>query len=112
MTVWDERFTSTGGKNGDGDCPLHVVCCDPLVSLQAIVLVDRQADVLAVADGEQCFLPTRFAANCGASLRVISYLLQHCPDALRHVAGSTVSYCRSVSTVPSNGGIVEIYQWE
>jgi hypothetical protein len=92
LDLWDERFSSTGGKNGDGDYPLHVVCCDPHVSLQAIeLLVNRQADVLAVVDGEQGLLPFHFAANWGASLDVIFYLLQHCPDALRHVGNTATS---------------------
>jgi ankyrin repeat protein len=39
LTVWNERFAvSNGGKNGDGDYPIHVVCCDPLVSLQALLV--------------------------------------------------------------------------
>jgi hypothetical protein len=51
--------------------PIHVVCCDPLVSLQAIkVLVECPADVLAVVDGEQGLLPFHFAANWGARLDV------------------------------------------
>jgi hypothetical protein len=33
------------------------------------------------------FLPFHIAANWNASLDIIFYLLQHCPDALRHVSG-------------------------
>jgi hypothetical protein len=36
LGIWNERFASTRGKNGDGDYPIHVVCCDPYVSFQAI----------------------------------------------------------------------------
>jgi hypothetical protein len=35
------------------------------------MLVDRQADVLAMVDGEQSLLPFHFAANWGESLNVI-----------------------------------------
>jgi Ankyrin repeats (3 copies) len=83
LGVWNHRFTSTGGKNSDGDYPLHVVCCDPHVSLPAIVaLVNHQADALAAVDGEQGLYPFHFAAMWSASLDVIFYLLQHYPDAL------------------------------
>jgi hypothetical protein len=44
LGVWDERFASTGGRNADGDYPLHVVCCDPLILLQTVmVLVSRNS---------------------------------------------------------------------
>jgi hypothetical protein len=47
LTLWDVRFASTGGKNADGDYPLHVVCSDPHVSLETIrVLVTCHAEVL------------------------------------------------------------------
>ena len=37
LGVWDERFASSnGGKNSEGDYPIHVVCCDPLVSLDVL----------------------------------------------------------------------------
>jgi hypothetical protein len=76
LGLWNERFASNDGKNSDGDYPLHVVCCDPLVSLQAItMLVKRHADAVATVDGEQGLLPFHFAANWGASLDVIFYLL-------------------------------------
>jgi hypothetical protein len=108
LTVWNERFASTGGKNGDGDYPLHVVCCDPCVSLQAIqVLVNRQADVLAMVDGEQGLLPYHFAANWGASLDVIFYLLQHCPNALSHGSGNaaaTGAHCQLTTAVGDTSG--------
>jgi hypothetical protein len=92
LTVWNERFASTAGKNGDGDYPLHVACCDPRVSLQAIqVLVNHQPDALAVVDGEEGILPFHFAANWGASLDVIFYLLQHCPDAISHGSGNAAA---------------------
>jgi hypothetical protein len=91
LTLWNERFSYTHGKNSNGDYPLHVVCCDPLACLQAIkVLVDRQPEVLAVVDGEHGLLPFHFAAIWDASLDVIFYLLQHCPDALHHVGGRSV----------------------
>jgi hypothetical protein len=40
MDLWQERFASSnnGGKNGHGDYPLHLICCDAHVSLQAIKL--------------------------------------------------------------------------
>jgi hypothetical protein len=85
LATWNERFTSTGGKSSVGNYPLHVVCCDPLVSLQAIkLLINRNADVPAIVDGEQELLPFQIAAMWDASLDVIFYLLQHCPDALSH----------------------------
>jgi hypothetical protein len=60
MQHWDERFV----KNGDGDYPLHVVCCDPCVSLQAIkILVNRNATSLAMVDREHGLLPFHYAAN-------------------------------------------------
>jgi hypothetical protein len=36
-------------------------------------------------------LPFHFAADWGASLDVIFYLLQHCPDALCHHGGNDVA---------------------
>jgi Ankyrin repeats (3 copies)/Ankyrin repeat len=97
LGVWDERFASTGGKNSDGDYPIHVACCDPLVSIQAIqVLVNRDADSLAAVDGEEGLLPFHFAANWGASLDVIFYLLQHCPDALSHVGNAAAAASAAV----------------
>jgi ankyrin repeat protein len=106
MLLWDERFASTGGKNSDGDYPIHVVCCDPLVSLEAImVLVNRHADALAMVDGEQGLLPFHIAANWSASLDVIFYLLQHCLDALRHGgnAGSAPLHPPSFSATGTGG---------
>jgi hypothetical protein len=101
LEIWNERFSSTNGKNGVGDYPLHVVCCDPHVSLQAImVLVNRQADVLAMVDGEQGLLPCHLAANCGASLDVIFYLLQQCPSALCHHGGNVTSSATNVGPCP------------
>jgi hypothetical protein len=55
------------------------------------VLVALHADVLAMVDGEQGLLPFHFAANWGASLDVIFYLLQHCPSALHHTGSTTVT---------------------
>jgi Ankyrin repeats (3 copies) len=105
LELWDARFSLTGGKNTNGAYPLHVVCCDPRVSLPAIkVLVHRHADVLVVGDVEQGLLPFHFAANWGASLDVIFYLLQHCPDVLRHIGGNTASVAPSRPS-PRNGGI-------
>jgi Ankyrin repeats (3 copies) len=83
LQVWDERFSSTGGKNVKGNHPLHVVCCDSQVSPEAIqLLVSRNAGAVSTVDGEQGLLPFHFAAFCGASLNVLFFLLQHCPDAL------------------------------
>jgi hypothetical protein len=81
------EVSSTHGKNSDGDFPLHVVCCDPFASLEAIVvLVDRQVDALAMVDGGQGLLPFHFAPKWRASLDVISYLLQHCHNALHQIS--------------------------
>jgi hypothetical protein len=54
------------------------------------VLVNRYADSLASVDGEQGLLPFYFAADWGASLDLIFYLLQQCPNALCH-GGSDVA---------------------
>lgn len=73
---WDERYSLSngGGKNDDGDYPIHVVCCDARISLQAIQLVvNRQAENVATVDGEQRLLPFQFAAMWDASLDVIYY---------------------------------------
>jgi hypothetical protein len=95
LAVWNERFlVSNGGKNGDGDYPLHVACCDPFVSLQAVqLLVNRQPDALSTVDGEQGLLPLHFAAMWDASLDVIFVLLQHHPEALlsQHRSGNDVT---------------------
>jgi ankyrin repeat protein len=89
---WDERFSLSNrdGKNDDGDYPIHVVCCDARISLQAIQLVvnhrhhQAAVETVATVDGEQRLLPFQFAAMWDASLDVIYYLLQYCPDALHH----------------------------
>jgi hypothetical protein len=113
LTFWDERFASAGGKNGDGDYPLHVVCCDPRVSLQAInVLVVRQAEVLSMVDGEQGLFPVHFAANWGASLDVVFCLLQHCAAALLHggrghITATAVGKRRLLSQVADDDGPVQ-----
>jgi hypothetical protein len=49
------------------------------------------ADALAVVDGDEGLLPVHFAANWGASLDVIFYLLQHCPNALLFHVGNNVA---------------------
>jgi hypothetical protein len=101
--VWDERFTTSGGKNSDGDYPIHVACCDDQVSLQAIqLLVSRHAEALATVDGDEGLLPFHFAANWGASLDVIFYLLHHCPDALSHVGNSAAASAAAVGPCPSS----------
>ena len=63
-----------------------------------MVLVARQADVLALVDGEQGLLPFHFAANWGASLNVVYYLLQHCPDAFCHGGGNVTNIARCPSS--------------
>jgi hypothetical protein len=92
LELWDERFfSSNGGKNSDGKYPIHVICCDPRVSLQAIqLLVNRQAETVSIVDGEQSLLPFHFAAMCDTSLEVIFFLLRHCPNTVHHVGTAAV----------------------
>ena len=92
----------SGGKNRDGDYPIHVVCCDPLVSLQAITfLVNPTAAALAGVDGDEGLLPFHFATNWGASRDVIFYLLRHCPNALHHVENAAAAASASAVGHPS-----------
>jgi hypothetical protein len=52
------------------------------------LLVNRQTDAVSTVDGDERLLPLHFAANWGANLDVIFYLLQHCPNALSHVGNA------------------------
>ena len=80
---WDERFASNGGKNADGDYPVHVLCRERDVSLEAIKLViERYAPTLSTVDGEEGLLPFHFAAMCNCKLDVLFSLARHCPDDL------------------------------
>jgi ankyrin repeat protein len=83
LRQWDERFAAVnGGKDDNGDYPIHLLCCDPNVSLQAIQLVaERQPDTLTVMDGEESLFPFHFAAMWDAELDIIYTVLRHCPDA-------------------------------
>jgi hypothetical protein len=111
LDVWHERFASTQrqGKNSDGDYPIHVICSDAHVSLDAIqVLVRCQSETVAMVDGREGLLPFHFAANWGASLNVIYYLVRHCPDALHHAgkatAATATNVAKSSDPVPSLPG--------
>ena len=98
LDIWNLRFISTDGLNCNGDYPIHLVCCDPHVSLKAIqLLVRHNPDALAKADGQEGLLPFHFAANWGASLDVIYYLLQHCPDALSHHGNAVAAATRTAA---------------
>jgi hypothetical protein len=56
-----------------------------------MVLVKRQPDTLAVADGEEGHLPFHFAVNWGANLDIIFCLLNSCPSALLSNGGNAAA---------------------
>jgi RNase H-fold protein (predicted Holliday junction resolvase) len=73
------------GKKAIGDYPLHVICRDPHVSLQAIFLVvARHVGAVTTMSGgqEEGLYPFQIAAVTNADLSVIFYLLKRCPDTL------------------------------
>jgi ankyrin repeat protein len=87
MQLWGEGYASSAGRNDNGEYPIHVLCRDKHLSLQALGLLMGeecdQADTLIIADAIEHFLPLLSAALSDASLDVIYYLLQQCPDALK-----------------------------
>jgi hypothetical protein len=86
LGIWNEPFSSVGGKNSDGGCPIHVVCCDAHVSLQAIkVLVNHHPDALASGGWRTRTFFHFISLPCGMPsvwMSFFFYLLQQCPDAL------------------------------
>jgi ankyrin repeat protein len=85
LDLWhNEHFLVTSqGRNASGDYPLHVICRDPYVSLQVIVLmVARHADAVMSLSGLEHLLPFQIASMANADLDVIFYLLKLCPHAL------------------------------
>jgi hypothetical protein len=99
LQQWDERYNTSsvgnssaaaaaaaGIQNDNREYPIHLLCRDKYVSLQALgflIVESDQADTLIIADAEQHLLPFVSAAVSDASLNVIFYLLQQCPDALK-----------------------------
>jgi ankyrin repeat protein len=83
LARWNERFAARGGRSDNGDYPIHLLCCDPMVSLSAIKLVaEHQAHTLTTVDGEEGLYPFHFAAMWDAELDIIYTVLRHCPEAL------------------------------
>jgi hypothetical protein len=82
LPLWNERFAAAGGTDDNGDYPIHLLCCDPKSSLQAVkLLAESQGDTFASLDGQEGLLPFHFAAMWDAELDVIYTVLRHCPDA-------------------------------
>jgi ankyrin repeat protein len=105
LIAWDERFatsSSSGGKNESGEHPIHAICRDGHVSLQAVQLLlsveqlkqqhqhqhqqQRQALPAPLPASLEKLHGRHFAfeiaAMADASIDVIFTLLQHCLDAV------------------------------
>jgi hypothetical protein len=95
---WNALFLASGGNNHDGDSALHLLCRDPLVSIQAIqVLVDElEADVSEEATTTNTITIAKNGEHVGilpfhsvlmgvetVSLDVIFFLLRQYPDVLK-----------------------------
>jgi ankyrin repeat protein len=97
LTIWKERFSAENGsgagcgKNENGEYPIHAICRDKHVSLEAVQFLlhmERQQPQarrpLLLASLEKhggCF-PFEIAAMSDASIDVIYTLFQHCTDAV------------------------------
>jgi Ankyrin repeats (3 copies) len=89
MHHWHERFLASGGKNGNGDSAIQVLCRFPHVYIQAIKLLVQEfhANVTEAATSEQHggLLPFHSAVLLSpdlVSLDVVFFLLRLYPDAL------------------------------
>lgn len=83
LEIWDQRFASNRGKNGSGDFPIHVLCRDRNVSVEAIkTVVERQDDGSLMTVGKDGLRPFDMAIMQNASIGVLFCLLKNFPDAL------------------------------
>jgi ankyrin repeat protein len=90
---WDERFSSSNGKDSNGDHAIHVVLRYPEASLTAVQLVmKRQAKNLMKKPG---FLPFDLVES-NARLEVIYYVLRQCANELAPLLP------RSTTTTPTD----------
>jgi hypothetical protein len=75
--------TSRSKCANNGDYPLHVICRDPHVSLQVIVLMAaHNAEAMSTLSSQEGLFPFQIASAANADLDNIFYLLHRCPDAL------------------------------
>jgi hypothetical protein len=107
LDLWNSKHcaATTRGRNASGDYPLHVICRDPHVSLQVILLmVARHADAVTTLSGQEHLLPFQIAAMANADLDVIFYLMKLCPDALRRFGLLPVADPVSIGNHTSSSG--------
>jgi ankyrin repeat protein len=107
MQLWNERFAASGGgRDTNGNSPLHALCRDKHVSIQAIQLLvqEFQANVAeqylpsAVHDGKPLHFPFHSAVMADASLNVLYYLLNHFPDAALTTTTKATTSTRTTNT--------------
>jgi hypothetical protein len=82
LSFWQVRFAASGGnKNEYGEYPIHAICRDQHVSLEAVQLLLAMQAPLALAKHNGYF-SFEIAAMSNASIDVIYTMFQHCTDAV------------------------------